>query len=663
MRKAVPGGERESDEPDFSVATPALFHDLCIWQEQLARSVARSNIGLRSSGIALTVNRTVFRICLLAMATDRGLVSPDILEDIAATGESSGRLEMLFRKSGNPWTGTGEEEPGKHPVVDDSIVQKIAGRILSPDRAYRFSALSLEDLAGVLDRYCARAIRRSAAHQAVITDRPDANPVRDPALLDYVVTATLAASRSGRSAEELLPLRILDPSCGAGSLLIRAYHTLVSGTSTFAEKTEVLSQTLFGIDANPHSVAVTRLLLSLAVCEGEDAKSMPGDFFTVLGDLNGIVSSTIRCGNALIGPDIANEESWAFCPVHERRSIRPIDLHETFFEILAPGGFDAVISNPPDIPVPDREWLQRYFQRHYRVYDLGVQLSSLYFEQTLSLLRSRGTAGIVSSTGWLRTKAGTRLRTFLVSRQIEEILLPSKDDACFFRFSHTRPFHPVIVRTGLPVPDLVPGGFPVPQTDLSSGGWVFKDTRSDRVLSKIRMHGTRLEVSVIGGVRCVVPPERTRRNQIAFPLDVFPPRFRLTGRGTVRSTTGVIASGSPYLLGLLSSRLARFVFTESTRGTPKTGDCSRTVGEFPVYTPDLDDPSDRARQDRLEALVREMLDLKQHDRRARTEGEKHLIGREIESTQKQIDSLVFGIYDLSVEDIAVIDSALALAPV
>jgi len=41
---------------------------------------------------------------------------------------------------------------------------------------------------------------------------------------------------------------------------------------------------------------------------------------------------------------------------------------------------------------------------------------------------------------------------------------------------------------------------------------------------------------------------------------------------------------------------------------------------------------------------------------AKTEREKQLIGQEIDSTNKQIDSLVYGIYGLSVADIAFVES-------
>jgi hypothetical protein len=149
--------------------------------------------------------------------------------------------------------------------------------------------------------------------------------------------------------------------------------------------------------------------------------------------------------------------------------------------------------------------------------------------------------------------------------------------------------------------------------------------------------------------------------RIIFPARVFPPRFTLArGRAVCDDQTGLIASGSLSLLGLLNSRLAAFVFCSLAKECGHVSDewSGRILGQFPVCTPDLDDPSDKARHDRLETLVKETLDLNRHRGHAATDREKQLIEREIESTDKQIDSLVYGIYGLSVDEILVVEDAL-----
>ena len=78
---------------------------------------------------------------------------------------------------------------------------------------------------------------------------------------------------------------------------------------------------------------------------------------------------------------------------------------------------------------------------------------------------------------------------------------------------------------------------------------------------------------------------------------------------------------------------------------------------FPVRTIDFTDPADVARHDRMVALVTQMLDL--HKRLA-AEGvphEKAALQRRIEMTDRQIDRLVYELYGLTAEEIAVVEGA------
>jgi hypothetical protein len=196
--------------PSPAGAGTILLSDLCEWREQLARSIARNNIGMRSSEIALAVHRILFRCCILVLAEDRGLISQDTLSQIASSADSASGLGEFFTGITDPWSGTDEDKgtyhrhkpvPGKHPVTDDKIIRTIVTRLASADRPYHFSLISLEEVAGVFDQYLTRTIQRSAAHQAVVVDRPErvVGIVPNPIFLDYAVSSTLAAACAGRS--------------------------------------------------------------------------------------------------------------------------------------------------------------------------------------------------------------------------------------------------------------------------------------------------------------------------------------------------------------------------------------------------------------------------------------------------------------------------------
>ncbi len=111
-----------------------------------------------------------------------------------------------------------------------------------------------------------------------------------------------------------------------------------------------------------------------------------------------------------------------------------------------------------------------------------------------------------------------------------------------------------------------------------------------------------------------------------------------------------------YLLGLLNSKLGWFLI--SNYCTKIQGGYQlifQYLGKIPIYTPDFDNPNDKARHDRMVKLVIEMLELHKHLSHAKTDQEKRIITQEIESTDRQIDSLVYGLYGLTGDEIEIIE--------
>jgi hypothetical protein len=118
-----------------------------------------------------------------------------------------------------------------------------------------------------------------------------------------------------------------------------------------------------------------------------------------------------------------------------------------------------------------------------------------------------------------------------------------------------------------------------------------------------------------------------------------------------------LAEGSPYhleyLLGILNSPLQQWRFKlTSTNNNVGTNE----LESLPIRTIDFADPTDAARHERMVALVTQMLDL--HARLA-AEGvphEKAALQRRIETTDRQIDALVYELYELTAEEIAGVEA-------
>ena len=111
-----------------------------------------------------------------------------------------------------------------------------------------------------------------------------------------------------------------------------------------------------------------------------------------------------------------------------------------------------------------------------------------------------------------------------------------------------------------------------------------------------------------------------------------------------------------YVLGLLNSRLLDFYFQRIS---------SRFRGGFYVYRPqyvgqlpirriDFDNPEEKKMHDDLAALVGRMLELNRRLKDA-VGREREELERKIERTDREIDELVYRLYGLTEEEIAVVE--------
>lgn len=79
------------------------------------------------------------------------------------------------------------------------------------------------------------------------------------------------------------------------------------------------------------------------------------------------------------------------------------------------------------------------------------------------------------------------------------------------------------------------------------------------------------------------------------------------------------------------------------------------LSRTPIRPINFADPADKARHDKMVGLVESMLALHTHKAAARTQAEQDLYQRQIEATDRAIDGLVYELYGLTAEEIAVVE--------
>ncbi len=113
-----------------------------------------------------------------------------------------------------------------------------------------------------------------------------------------------------------------------------------------------------------------------------------------------------------------------------------------------------------------------------------------------------------------------------------------------------------------------------------------------------------------------------------------------------------------YLLGVVNSRLvswyASLMLPNFGKDVfPKLN--PQDIKQLPIRTIDFSDPTERARHDRMVALVERMLALHRQQAAAKTGHDRTLIGRQIEATDRQIDRLVYELYGLTEDEIGIVE--------
>ena len=120
---------------------------------------------------------------------------------------------------------------------------------------------------------------------------------------------------------------------------------------TTAEKRRILQNNIYGVDLDQNAVEVSKLSLLLKMLENEsDATGRQTLMFAAGGRILPDLSDNIKWGNSLIGSDFfRGPQATLFADEEEMLKVKAFDWDSEagFGDIMAAGGFDAVIGNPP----------------------------------------------------------------------------------------------------------------------------------------------------------------------------------------------------------------------------------------------------------------------------------------------------------------------------
>jgi len=266
-------------------------------------------------------------------------------------------------------------------------------------------------------------------------------------IVDYIVKNSVEKALQKFSDRKLKKLKILDPACGSGSFLIRAYdemlkyyrsqkkdnqksknkmsklkfgHEEAEPSLTIEEKSEILRKHIFGVDIDEEAVEVTKLSLMLKILEDE--------YGLIYGhSILPILDRNIRCGNSLISGDVLELKKYFG---DEWYAIKPFNWEKEFEKIMVDeGGFDVIIGNPPYVFTREliKENEKDYYNKIYKNTQFKINTYFLFVEKGYNLLKNTGTLAFIIPNNWLSLETASEFRRFILSKTFSVCVVNNRD--------------------------------------------------------------------------------------------------------------------------------------------------------------------------------------------------------------------------------------------
>ena len=371
-------------------------------------------------------------------------------------------------------------------VVSDEWVAGFVNDLSADESPYLFSAIPVEILGTIYERFLGK-IARPHGRGVTIEEKPEVRKAggvyyTPEYIVDYIVEQTVgklldeiaggSSSRRRQSAHisarapsddqrELTStatfreferrsqaLRILDPACGSGSFLIRAFEQVCEHWQTRLTrhpedrkpqlcwldldtgdvhltvdlKRDILLHNIYGVDIDPGAVEVTQLSLYLKMLDGENRATLARerDLFGSDEALLPPLEANIKCGNSLIASD------FSLVPDDLVR-VHAFDWPVQFPAIMKASGFDAVVGNPPYILLQDEfrdDQQLEYYRQAYEGASFKLDTYHLFIERGIRLCRKAGRVSLITPSNFLTNNHLDGLRrVILKTTQPEEIVV------------------------------------------------------------------------------------------------------------------------------------------------------------------------------------------------------------------------------------------------
>ena len=398
----------------------ALLDDITNFREILYNNIKinNKNRNLSDEDIEEAVQRIIDRMIFIRNAEDRGLEPEELRSKVREWSSSeTGHLLNQLNKIYSSFDKDYDSKLFEHSLcddlkIDDDILEEVInGFYESRDGLYRydFSLISADILGNIYEQYLGRILKKvgkTSKLEASKAKRKSEGIYYTPTyIVDYIVKNTVGEYIKTHKEKDIENVKILDPACGSGSFLLKAYDTLenywkekgkldetkLEEFGSYSKKVDIITKNIFGVDLDEKAVEITQLNLLLKIAEKR--KRLPK------------LQENIKNGNSLIDDEKVSDKSF--------------NWDEKFADIMKNGGFDIVIGNPPYIRIQtlDKKSVN-FFNSTYESATRNYDIYVLFVEKALSLLKKGGILSFILPSKFLTADYGEGLRKLIAEEKL-----------------------------------------------------------------------------------------------------------------------------------------------------------------------------------------------------------------------------------------------------
>jgi type I restriction-modification system DNA methylase subunit len=388
--------------------TQQLFADLIDWRQRLTKAIndKRTNASVikNEKDLDESVQRILDRMIFIRVCEDRQ-IEPFTLLSRLREWKGAGRTRSFYKLlvdvfsefNANYDSKLFDHHTSDELEIDDFVLSSMINELYENKEhsVYDFSAIDADILGSIYEQYLGFILQKHKRKATVIesyAQRKKMGIYYTPTqITNLMVKSTIGEILNG--SEEHASLRVLDPACGSGSFLLSALDLLLAreGLTSFDEKIALLKRSIYGVDLDPKAVEIAQFNLLLRILERR--KILP------------VMDDNVRLGNSLI----------------EERKVDPNPLiwKEVFRNVLAEGGFDVVVGNPPYVNAIElsktvgekvKDYWKDTFVTAKGTYDIYI----LFFERALQLCREGGYVSFITPNKYLSSPYGVALREHIL---------------------------------------------------------------------------------------------------------------------------------------------------------------------------------------------------------------------------------------------------------